>query len=443
MKKDTASCDIVHGSSRSEINGETIMRRSTVGNKDSEETFVRRSTVVKKDTASCDVVHGSSRSEINGETIMRRSTVVKSDNSAIFDVGSTKERGFQHVYKSRNTTSSCRVQVAYNLSVQYGCPRSKQAVKRDKAKKKKIDCLQHISSSPQHALCKSFFLSSRPIIYSGTLDATAILPHNIGNPIVLMVTEHLQVVDTISGARLELASCGDTVFTLIPRQAAIDKLTHVNKTIISLYALEDAQTKAEVRGKKRVTIAETDGRCTTVGLKPNRGTPDITESWPKKLSVCARKNICNLMTRYEEVAKGYIPSNAMRGLQIAQFLVDWPEIDGSASQPIWGSLACGKNYYLNSHLDDDFFYSLTTIASEFGLQEDVDKYRMDAKVCNYFTFAEQGIAVALRPGDMLIFNPRYHHCLSSYTDSYRCKDVFCLSLYLKTAIVGGNDNSQP
>jgi len=57
---------------------------------------------------------------------------------------------------------------------------------------------------------------------------------------------------------LELASCGDTVFTLIPRQAAIDKLTHVNKTIISLYALEDVQTKAEVRGKKRVTIAETE-----------------------------------------------------------------------------------------------------------------------------------------------------------------------------------------
>ena len=59
------------------------MRRSTVGNKDSEETFVRRSTVVKKDTASCDIVgHGSRRSEINGETIMRRSTVVKTDNSA-------------------------------------------------------------------------------------------------------------------------------------------------------------------------------------------------------------------------------------------------------------------------------------------------------------------------------------------------------------------------
>ena len=98
---------------------------------------------------------------------------------------------------------------------------------------------------------------------------------------------------------------------------------------------------------------------------------------------------------------------------------------------------------MNSHLDDDFFYSLTTIASECGLRQEVDRYSMEAEVCNYFTFAEQGIAVALRPGDMLLFNPRYQHCLSSRTSFYQQKDVFCLSLYLKTAVVGGNDNSLP
>ena len=66
---------------------------------------------------------------------------------------------------------------------------------------------------------------------------------------------------------------------------------------------------------------------------------------------------------------------------------------------------------------------------------------MDADVSNYFTFAEQGIAVALRPGDMLIFNRLYHHCLSSRTSDFQSVDVFCLSLYLKTAVVGKNDNS--
>jgi hypothetical protein len=83
------------------------------------------------------------------------------------------------------------------------------------------------------------------------------------------------------------------------------------------------------------------------------------------------------------------------------------------------------------------FYSLTTISSKFGIQEDVNRYGMDANVCNYLAFPEQGIAVALRPGDMLNFNPRYCHCLSSRSSTYQCKDVFWLSLYQKTAIIGG------
>ena len=220
-------------------------------------------------------------------------------------------------------------------------------------------------------------------------------------------------------------------------------MTHVKKTLTSLYALDKGKSSAEVRGKTRIPVAEDDGKYTMVGLKPNRGHTGITESWPKKLSRVDRDTIIKLMTRCEEVAKGYLPSNEIRGLQIAQLLEEWQELNGVASRPIWGSLACGKNYYMNSHLDEDFFYSLTTIASEGGIRQDIDRYSMDAKVCNYFTFAEQGIAVALRPGDMLIFNPLYHHCLSSRTSLYETEDVFCLSLYLKTAVVRKNNNSLP
>jgi hypothetical protein len=68
---------------------------------------------------------------------------------------------------------------------------------------------------------------------------------------------------------------------------------------------------------------------------------------------------------------------------------------------------------------------------------------LDAAVSNYFVFAEQGIAVVLRPGDMLVFNPNYNHCLSSRTSTYENEDVFSNSLYLKSAIVGKNDNTIP
>jgi hypothetical protein len=84
-----------------------------------------------------------------------------------------------------------------------------------------------------------------------------------------------------------------------------------------------------------------------------------------------------------------------------------------------------------------------TVASAHGLQEHIDRYSMDAEICNYFEFPEQGIAVALRLGDMLLFNLLYQHCLSSRTSFYENKDVFSLSLYLKSAVVGKNDNTLP
>lgn len=51
------------------------------------------------------------------------------------------------------------------------------------------------------------------------------------------------------------------------------------------------------------------------------------------------------------------------------------------------------------------------------------------------------MAVPLRPGDVIIFNPLEPHAISS-----RCEpddEVFCVSVYLKSAVVGLNDNSIP
>jgi hypothetical protein len=222
------------------------------------------------------------------------------------------------------------------------------------------------------------------------------------------------------------SSSGDTVFILVPRHDAIRKATHVEKTLSALHALDAAKETSETRGKKRIAIAEDDGKYTTVGLKPNRGTVGISESWPKTLQKDDKDEIIKLMTGCEEVGKGYLPPNELRGLRVAKVLGDWPDICGAASQSIYGSLASSKNFYLNTHTDEDFFYSLTTVASAKGLRPDIDRYSMDAAVCNYFTFAEQGIAVALRPGDMLLFNPTYQHCISSRTSIYESEDVFCL-----------------
>ncbi len=64
-------------------------------------------------------------------------------------------------------------------------------------------------------------------------------------------------------------------------------------------------------------------------------------------------------------------------------------------------------------------------------------YQLNDRIVCYFAFPRIGIAVALRPGDFLLFDPQEPHSISS-----RCKaedEIFCASSYLKTAIVGLND----
>jgi hypothetical protein len=89
------------------------------------------------------------------------------------------------------------------------------------------------------------------------------------------------------------------------------------------------------------------------------------------LSQDDKDQIIKLMTGCKEVAKSYLPPNELRGLGVTKVLGDWPKISGGASQSLYGSLASGKNHYLNMHTDEDFFYSLMMVASAYGLQQDI------------------------------------------------------------------------
>ncbi len=68
-------------------------------------------------------------------------------------------------------------------------------------------------------------------------------------------------------------------------------------------------------------------------------------------------------------------------------------------------------------------------------------YQVDDKILCYFAFPRIRMAVALWPGDFLLFNPQEPHSISS-----RCKsgdEIFCISSYLKMGVVSLNDNSNP
>jgi hypothetical protein len=66
-------------------------------------------------------------------------------------------------------------------------------------------------------------------------------------------------------------------------------------------------------------------------------------------------------------------------------------------------------------------------------------YQVNDRIVCYFAFLQIVIAVALGPGDFLLFNPQEPHSISSCCEAG--DKIFCASSYLKTAIVGLNDNS--
>ena len=68
---------------------------------------------------------------------------------------------------------------------------------------------------------------------------------------------------------------------------------------------------------------------------------------------------------------------------------------------------------------------------------------MEDKVACYFVFPEYGRAVALRPGDVLFFNPLHYHCLSERTLEYMDEDLHVTSFYMKSSQIGLNDNDIP
>ena len=65
---------------------------------------------------------------------------------------------------------------------------------------------------------------------------------------MLSVIEDLQVVNTISGAHMKTVM-GDTVFILILQHVSIQKMTHVQKPLRVLDALDKAKNEAENQGK--------------------------------------------------------------------------------------------------------------------------------------------------------------------------------------------------
>ncbi len=147
------------------------------------------------------------------------------------------------------------------------------------------------------------------------------------------------------------------------------------------------------------------------------------------------------LKRGQQAFDAYSPMDVIHHVYKAKILIGYHTMTNSNCNKQkeesfrFNGIGFGVNVLLHCHTDVDFTLSIVQV------HIDNCKYGIDNRIVSYFCFPKTGIAVPLHPGDYLLFNPKEPHCLSSSC----CPNnlVHAISCYLKTSVVGLNDNAIP
>lgn len=234
------------------------------------------------------------------------------------------------------------------------------------------------------------------------------------------------------------------VFVRVPRSTSIS-MTGIHDPI-KANVIRDALLSAihhtkstNTRGKNRQTFSPRP--IANLGAQACRNKKGISaNSYHKSLMQPAEWDaVVGFMRSCEKALKHVMPRESIRHIESARNCTDYPVMQSTScrevdSSTIFSAISIAVDPILPGHTDPDMMYSCTSCF----LAEDHD-YILDDHIIVYFCFPTHGLAVPLRPGDILIFNPLTPHCISS---KCRLSDtVIGTSMYVKTAIVGLNNNS--
>ena len=146
-----------------------------------------------------------------------------------------------------------------------------------------------------------------------------------------------------------------------------------------------------------------------------------------------------MTTRAEAAFESFADSAIIHQMQYAKEHVPIRTMSAPHSNhntKYFGAMAFGQNVFARCHTDEDFTMSVTQV-----YLEGVDVYSVADRVVAYFCFPTIGVAIPMCPGDYVIFDATLPHCVSS-----RCHsgdNVVGVSFYLKSLVVGMNNNSIP
>jgi len=247
--------------------------------------------------------------------------------------------------------------------------------------------------------------------------------------------------DPSKGLCYETPSDQPSPFIRLPRIDALNILGFghgrgQNKIIDAMDDISQVQKRSLVRSKRKLIYSE--GKYCAIGSQVCRASPGIRDHTYHKDKVSDKvwDALWDHMIKIEAAFSAFSDSSTIREINEVRRHLNvktMASADLSKRSRIYGGIAFGVNVHLDCHTDEDYAMSIVTVhvrKQAYNILSD--------KVVSYFCFPRLGVAVALRPGDVLIFNPSEPHAVSS-----RCRPsekVYCVSFYLKTAVVGGNDN---
>ncbi len=251
----------------------------------------------------------------------------------------------------------------------------------------------------------------------------------------------------IAGKRIH----GITPYFLIPRAELLRQLPCSLKMSEVYDSLEECLLLKKVylsRGKAKTVFGDPGVRVQykCVGVRPSINTAEVIPypSWSESLGPVHWSRIMGMVQWAETVFESAVDRKVLQHICDAKRVVNFKTMSSpnfGSGFPIpaakyFGGVAFGKNVFLRAHSDDDFTFSVSLV-----LPKGLNCYRVDDDPIAHFCYPTEGIAIPMRPGDLLLFNSRIPHCISSRTKL--TDDIMCISLFLKTAVVGLNNNSIP
>jgi hypothetical protein len=372
-----------------------------------------------------------------------------------------------HVAKA-NTPSSNRQKAAYTA----GAVRTSQSSTKNRRRKRKRANLKRTKQDEElfdielpdsHSICTNIQSEGRILFVDGGIVTNPpICPKPPmtdinNNPTVIVIPAcvfeipraHLHSDE--KGLIMKKAN-GPSQIILVPRASSLQhtgmykNLKNATSLCDALDSVESGMRTSNKRGNEKHVIHEADRKYCCIGTQTCRATRGIRSIHYalRNCDIAFQQRILKYFRGVEHLFEMYVDTDQIRLIHDAINLVDaktfsisspW-NIVSNTNQPasrIYGAFASGVNVYLNAHQDKDFTYCATSIHMR-------DQYQPSQRIVAYFAFTKLGIAIPLRPGDVLFFNPLEEHCISS-----RCcndDDIYCLSLYLKSDNIGLNDNSK-